>query len=130
MYLTSTGPGASTRSRPFREADASSTPVLHLTSQIPTHLVGAGRGYLHESRGQSQAFAAVSRFHARPTTPAALVEAVDEAFRHMALDPGPGHDRGRDRRDGGASPTSPTPRVTRVAAPAPDPAAVAARPGA
>ncbi len=89
VYLTSTGPGAFNSLAALSEADASSTPVLHLTSQIPTDLVGAGRGYLHESRGQSQAFAAVSRFHARPTTPEALVAAVDEAFRQMALDPGP-----------------------------------------
>src|SRR6478752_4432686 len=89
VYLTSTGPGAFNSLAALSEADASSAPVLHLTSQIPTHLVGANRGYLHESRGQSQAFAAVSRFHARPTSPEALVEAVGEAFRHMALDPGP-----------------------------------------
>jgi acetolactate synthase-1/2/3 large subunit len=124
VYLTSTGPGAFNSLAALSEADASSTPVLHLTSQIPTHLVGAGRGYLHESRGQSQAFAAVSRFHARPTTPAALVEAIDEAFRQMALDPGPATievatDVMSAVTDAGSPP------VTRVALPAPDPAAVA-----
>ncbi len=102
VYLTSTGPGAFNSLAALSEADASSAPVLHLTSQIPTDLVGAGRGYLHESRGQSQAFAAVSRFHARPTTPDALVEAVDEAFRQHGARPRAGHDRGRDRRDGRA----------------------------
>ena len=101
VYLTSTGPGAFNSLAALSEADASSAPVLHLTSQIPTDLVGAGRGYLHESRGQSQAFAAVSRFHARPTTPEALVAAVDEAFRPHGARPGAGHDRDRDRRDGG-----------------------------
>src|SRR4051794_25824507 len=64
--LTSTGPSAFNPLAAPSEADASSAPVLHLTSHIPTHLVGAGRGYLRESRGQSHAFAAVSRFHARP----------------------------------------------------------------
>ncbi|HEY2868520.1 MAG TPA: thiamine pyrophosphate-binding protein [Gaiellales bacterium] len=59
VYLTSTGPGAFNSLAALSEADASSAPVLHLTSQIPTHLVGAGRGYQHESRGQSQAFAAL-----------------------------------------------------------------------
>jgi thiamine pyrophosphate-dependent acetolactate synthase large subunit-like protein len=123
VYLTSTGPGAFNSLAALSEADASSTPVLHLTSQIPTHLVGAGRGYLHESRGQSQAFAAVSRFHARPTTPAALVEAIDEAFRHMALDPGPATIE--VATDVMAAVTDAGPPVTPVAAPAPDPAAVA-----
>ena len=84
VYLTSTGPGAFNSLVALSEADASSAPVLHLTSQIPTDLVGAGRGYLHESRGQSQAFAAVSRFHARPTTPEALAAAVAEARPHGA----------------------------------------------
>ncbi len=124
VYLTSTGPGAFNSLAALSEADASSTPVLHLTSQIPTDLVGAGRGYLHESRGQSQAFAAVSRFHARPTTPEALVDAVDEAFRQMALNPGPATIE--IATDVMAAVTEAVPaRVTRVAAPAPDPEAVA-----
>ncbi len=124
VYLTSTGPGAFNSLAALSEADASSTPVLHLTSQIPTHLVGAGRGYLHESRGQSQAFAAVSRYHARPTTPAALVEAVDEAFRHMALDPGPATiEVATDVMAAVAGPDAP--RVTPVGLPAPEPAALA-----
>jgi acetolactate synthase I/II/III large subunit len=124
VYLTSTGPGAFNSLAALSEADASSAPVLHLTSQIPTHLVGAGRGYLHESRGQSQAFAAVSRFHARPTSPEALVEAVDEAFRHMALDPGPATiEVATDVMAAAVEPAPP--RVTRVALPAPDPGAVA-----
>jgi acetolactate synthase I/II/III large subunit len=89
VYLTSTGPGAFNSLAALSEADASSTPVLHLTSQIPSDVIGTGRGYLHESRGQSQAFAAVSRYHARPASPEALADAVAEAFRAMALDPGP-----------------------------------------
>ena len=124
VYLTSTGPGAFNSLAALSEADASSTPVLHLTSQIPTDLVGAGRGYLHESRGQSQAFAAVSRFHARPTTPEALVAAVDEAFRQMALDPGPATIEVATDVMAAVTEAGPA-RVTRVAAPAPDPAAVA-----
>jgi acetolactate synthase-1/2/3 large subunit len=124
VYLTSTGPGAFNSLAALSEADASSVPVLHLTSQIPTHLVGAGRGYLHESRGQSQAFAAVSRFHARPTSPDALLDAVDEAFRHMALDPGPATIEVATDVMAAAAGESTT-RVTRVALPAPDPDAVA-----
>jgi acetolactate synthase I/II/III large subunit len=121
VYLTSTGPGAFNSLAALSEADASSAPVLHLTSQIPTHLVGAGRGYLHESRGQSQAFAAVSRFHARPTTPAALTDAVDEAFRHMTLDPGPATIEVATDVMAAATGDAPV-RVTPVAVPAPDPA--------
>jgi thiamine pyrophosphate-dependent acetolactate synthase large subunit-like protein len=123
VYLTSTGPGAFNSLAALSEADASSAPVLHLTSQIPTHLVGAGRGYLHESRGQSQAFEAVSRFHARPTTVEALLEAVDEAFRHMAVDPGPATIE--IATDVMAATASVATRVTPVARPAPDPEALA-----
>jgi hypothetical protein len=38
VYLTSTGPGALNSLAALSEADASSAPVLHLTSQIPTDL--------------------------------------------------------------------------------------------
>ena len=124
VYLTSTGPGALNSLAALSEADASSAPVLHLTSQIPTDLVSAGRGYLHESRGQSQAFAAVSRFHARPTTPEALAAAIAEAFGHMALDPGPATIE--IATDVMAAPASEGPLpVARVALPGPDPDAVA-----
>src|SRR4029079_11638742 len=121
VYLTSTGPGAFNSLAALSEADASSGPALHLTSQIPSQLAGAGRGYLHESRGQSQAFAAVSRFHARPTSPEALVEAVDEAFRHMGLDPGPATIE--DATDVMAAAAGPSARrVTRVSLPSHAPA--------
>ncbi|HYX83588.1 MAG TPA: thiamine pyrophosphate-binding protein [Gaiellales bacterium] len=124
VYLTSTGPGAFNSLAALSEADASSAPVLHLTSQIPGDLVGANRGYLHESRGQSQAFAAVSRFHVRPATPAALAEAVDEAFRRMAVDPGPATIEIATDVMAAAAPEGAV-RVTRVSPPAPDPAAIA-----
>ena len=124
VYLTSTGPGAFNSLAALSEADASSAPVLHLTSQIPTDLVGAGRGYLHESRGQSQAFAAVSRFHARPTTPEALVAAIAEAFAHMALDPGPVTIEVATDVMAAPAPEGALP-VARVALPGPDPEAVA-----
>ncbi len=66
----------------------------------------------------------MSRFHARPTSPDALVQAVDEAFRHMALDPGPATiEVATDVMAAAAGSTAP--RVTRVALPAPDPEAVA-----
>jgi acetolactate synthase-1/2/3 large subunit len=123
VYLTSTGPGALNSLAALSEADASSAPVLHLTSQIPTDLVGAGRGYLHESRGQSQAFAAVSRFHARPTTPEALAAAVAEAFAHMALDPGPVTIEVATDVMAASAGDGPLP-VARVALPGPDPDAV------
>jgi acetolactate synthase-1/2/3 large subunit len=124
VYLTSTGPGAFNSLVALSEADASSAPVLHLTSQIPTDLVGAGRGYLHESRGQSQAFAAVSRFHARPTSPEALVAAVAEAFAHMALDPGPATIEVATDVMAAPAPDG-SPPVARISLPAPDPAALA-----
>jgi acetolactate synthase I/II/III large subunit len=124
VYLTSTGPGAFNSLVALSEADASSAPVLHLTSQIPTDLVGAGRGYLHESRGQSQAFAAVSRFHARPTSPEALVAAVAEAFAHMALDPGPATIEVATDVMAAPAPEG-SPPVARISLPGPDPAALA-----
>src|SRR4029077_14658002 len=70
VCVTSTGPGAFNAFAGMGEADASSLPVLHITTQI---LSDPGqRGWMHETSGQSSAFAAVTRYHSRPRSPEAL----------------------------------------------------------
>jgi thiamine pyrophosphate-dependent acetolactate synthase large subunit-like protein len=124
VCLTSTGPGAMNALAGIGEADASSTPVLHVTSQIPTRLVGSGRGHLHETLGQSQAFAAVSRYHARPTTPAELAGAVDRAFAELATRSGPATIEAAVDVLAAPAPDG-APPVTSVAPPASDESALA-----
>ena len=87
VCVTSTGPGAFNAFAGMGEADASSLRVLHVTTQI---LSDPGqRGWMHETSGQSSAFAAVTRYHSRPRSPEALGAAVDEALTAIAVRPGP-----------------------------------------
>ncbi|MGW8333823.1 thiamine pyrophosphate-binding protein [Streptomyces sp. NPDC055897] len=55
--LLSTGPGALTSLAALQEAAAASSPVVAISSQIPTAGLGGGRhGYLHELRDQKASF--------------------------------------------------------------------------
>src|SRR6478672_2302350 len=87
VCITSTGPGAFNAFAGMGEADASSLRVLHVTTQIPSD--PGERGWMHETTGQSEAFAAVTRHHSRPRSPGALAAAVDEALTAIAMRPGP-----------------------------------------
>ena len=121
VCLTSTGPGAFNAFAGMGEADASSLPVLHLTTQVPSD--PGERGWMHETAGQSAAFAAVTRHHAAPRSPAALAAAVDEALTAIATRPGPAMVEAFT--DVLAAPADGAElRVTPVSRPAPDPAAV------
>ncbi len=121
VCVTSTGPGAFNAFAGMGEADASSLPVLHITTQI---LSDPGqRGWMHETSGQSSAFAAVTRYHSRPRSPEALGAAVDEALTAIAVRPGPAMIEAAI--DVLAAPVeSIRARATPVSLPAPDPAAV------
>ncbi|HEU0194394.1 MAG TPA: thiamine pyrophosphate-binding protein [Gaiellales bacterium] len=122
VCITSTGPGAFNTFAGMGEADASSLRVLHITTQIPSD--PGERGWMHETSGQSAAFAAVTRHHARPRSPGALAAAVDEALTAIALRPGPAMVEAYT--DVLAAPAEGAElRVTPVSLPAPDPAAVA-----
>ncbi len=55
--LLSTGPGALTSLAALQEAAAASSPVVAISSQVPTAGLGGGRhGYLHELRDQKASF--------------------------------------------------------------------------
>ena len=122
VCITSTGPGAFNTFAGMGEADASSLRVLHITTQVPSD--AGERGWMHETAGQTGAFAAVTRHHVRPLSPAALAAAVDEALCAIALQPGPAMIEALTTVLT-APAEVPSPRVTPLAAPAPDPAAVA-----
>ena len=122
VCITSTGPGAFNAFAGMGEADASSLRVLHITTQI---LSDPGqRGWMHETTGQSTAFAGVTRHHSRPRTPEALAASVDEAMTAIAQRPGPAMIEAYI--DVLAAPADGVQvRATPVSNPAPDPAAVA-----
>ena len=122
VCVTSTGPGAFNAFAGMGEAEASSLRLLHITTQVPSD--AGERGWMHETAGQRSAFTAVTRHHVRPMTPRALALAVDEAMTAIASRPGPAMIEamtGLLREPADATPV----RVTPVAPPAPDPAAIA-----
>ncbi|MGZ4431572.1 MAG: thiamine pyrophosphate-binding protein, partial [Gaiellales bacterium] len=83
VCITSTGPGAFNAFAGMGEADASSLRVVHITTQVPSD--ADRRGWMHETVGQSAAYAAVTRYHSQPRSPGALAAAVDEALTAIAL---------------------------------------------
>ncbi len=62
--LLSTGPGALNSLTALMEAASSHVPVVAVVSQIPSHLVGRRRGYLHELPDQLASFAPLVKWTA------------------------------------------------------------------
>ena len=58
--VTSTGTGAANAAGALVEALTARSPVLHVTSQIPSEHLGQGRGVIHETRDQLGMLAACS----------------------------------------------------------------------
>ena len=84
VALSSTGPGAANATAGQFEAYTASSPVLHLTGQIPTQHLDRGKGFLHEAKDQPATLGAVSDFVARVTTTAQIPETIHAALEHMA----------------------------------------------
>ncbi|MFC7307216.1 thiamine pyrophosphate-binding protein [Streptomyces monticola] len=70
--LTSTGTGAGNAAGALVEALSAGTAVLHITGQIDSEFLGAGRGFIHETKDQLGMLTAVSAY-------AATVTSADEA---------------------------------------------------
>jgi len=83
--ITSTGTGAGNASGSMIEALSAGSPVLHVTANIPTEYLDAGRGFIHEFPAQPKMLDAVSKWSIRITdadlAPKALYEAVGQALR-------------------------------------------------
>jgi acetolactate synthase-1/2/3 large subunit len=82
--IVSTGPGALLTLASLQEANASSVPVLGISSQIPVAGLGGGRhGYLHELPDQQASFAGIVKsvhvVRAVSQLPTALREAWESA---------------------------------------------------
>jgi acetolactate synthase I/II/III large subunit len=84
--LLSTGPGALISLGALMEAASAHVPVVAIASQIPSDLIGRGRGYLHELPDQVASFAPVVKWTARAREPGAVPELLAEAWQ-QALSP-------------------------------------------
>lgn len=80
VVLLSTGPGALNTLSALAEANVSSSPVIAVSSAIPTRYLGKQKGFLHETKDLAPAFEAVTRFHGRATSPDQVPELMEHAF--------------------------------------------------
>lgn len=77
------GPGLLNASAGLATAYACSSPVLCLTGQISSDLIGVGRGVLHEIPEQLRLAGSFSKWAARATQPGEIPRLVREAFRQL-----------------------------------------------
>src|SRR5438105_10221383 len=77
------GPGLLNASAALATAYACSSPVLCLTGQIQSDLIGVGRGVLHEIPEQLRVAASFTKWAARATRPEEIPGLVREAFRQL-----------------------------------------------
>jgi len=85
--LLSTGPGALNSLTAVMEAASSHVPVIAVSSQIPTGLVGAGRGYLHELPDQLASFRPLVKHAARAGSADAIPEILAQAWQVAVTPP-------------------------------------------
>ena len=84
--VVSTGPGALNTLTAVMEAASSHLPVVVIASQVPSDVIGRGRGYLHELRDQQGSFAPVVKWAGRATHAGDVPDAIGAAWR-AALTP-------------------------------------------
>jgi acetolactate synthase-1/2/3 large subunit len=85
--LLSTGPGALNSLTALMEAASAHVPVVAISSQIPSDLVGRGRGYLHELRDQLASFAPIVKWAAAVRSAEEVPHVIAEAWRRAATPP-------------------------------------------
>ena len=86
VVLLSTGPGALNSLTAVMEAASSHVPLVLISSQIPTELLGRGRGYLHELPDQRGAFQTLCKSAERAPTTESIPGTLARAFE-IALTP-------------------------------------------
>jgi acetolactate synthase-1/2/3 large subunit len=79
--LLSTGPGALNSLTALMEAASAHVPVVTIASQIPSDLIGRGRGYLHELNDQMASFAPVVKHTARAASVESIPGTLAQAWR-------------------------------------------------
>ena len=84
--LLSTGPGALNSLTALMEAASAHVPVVAISSQVPSHVIGRGRGYLHELGDQLASFAPIVKDAARAQSIESIPGLLAHAWR-VALTP-------------------------------------------
>jgi acetolactate synthase-1/2/3 large subunit len=85
--LLSTGPGALNSLTAVMEAASSHVPVVAISSQIPSNLVGRGRGYLHELTDQLASFRPLVKHAVRAESADSIPGILAEAWRAALAPP-------------------------------------------
>ncbi|MBX3071455.1 MAG: thiamine pyrophosphate-binding protein [Thermomicrobiales bacterium] len=83
VCLVVPGPGLMNAAAGLATAYACNSPVLCLTGQIRSDLIGVGRGMLHEVPYQLEMARSFSKHQQRSTTPAEIPGMLHEAFRQL-----------------------------------------------
>jgi len=83
VCLVVPGPGLLNAMAGLSTAYATNTPVLSISGQIQSDLIGFGRGVLHEIPNQLEMMASVTKWAARANNPEDAPALVREAFQRM-----------------------------------------------
>ncbi len=83
VYTVVPGPGLLNSSAALCTAYSANTAVLCVTANVMSHLIGQGRGQLHELPDQLATARSITGWAERINHPAQAPELVAEAFRHM-----------------------------------------------
>ncbi|HLI12021.1 MAG TPA: thiamine pyrophosphate-dependent enzyme [Alphaproteobacteria bacterium] len=83
-YAVVPGPGFLNTTAALATAYATNTPVLCISGQIPSHLIGRGFGMLHEIPDQLSILRGLTKWTARIEHPTQTGALVNEAFRQLA----------------------------------------------
>ncbi len=83
VCLVVPGPGLLNATAALSTAYACSAPVLCISGQIQSNLIGVGRGLLHEIKDQLQMVSSVTKWAHCAMTPEAVPAMVREAFRQL-----------------------------------------------
>jgi acetolactate synthase I/II/III large subunit len=82
-FIVVPGPGVLNAAGALSTAYSVNSPVLCITGQIQSDLIGIGRGVLHEIDDQLGMLRHVTKWNARAMTPAEVPLVVHEAFRQL-----------------------------------------------
>ncbi|MGO8865707.1 MAG: thiamine pyrophosphate-dependent enzyme [Alphaproteobacteria bacterium] len=82
-YAVVPGPGLLNTTAALSTAYATGTPVLCLSGQIPSHLIGRGFGMLHEIPDQLAILKGLTKWAARIEHPTHVGRLMNEAFREL-----------------------------------------------
>jgi acetolactate synthase-1/2/3 large subunit len=85
--VVSTGPGALNSLTGLMEAASAHLPVVAISSQIPSGLIGRGRGFLHELPDQRASFAPIVKWTGRAMSADEIPNLVGEAWRRAQMPP-------------------------------------------